>query len=556
MNIKIYLAYLLTILLVFGNVSSPALAGSLFKYGVEQKDFVSSFTFDELVELSSKNELENGLRKKLDLILYNPIVQNKTDNADTINLNNDKVLGDFVRVASWNIGRGLNFDNILLMFENSDKFLAIAEETGGRDKRPDKAELTEIAKQIEILKSTDIFLLNEVDIGMPRTKYRNIAEEFAKMLGYNYAFGVEFVEVDPAHLGLEEHKWSEENILFPDKEYVVDKTKYKGLHGNAIISRYPIKNARIIRLPDYYGWFEKEKNKIAKFEVARREAADIVFKENVIREIRRGSRIALVADIEIPGMDKPLTVVSVHLENRVVPKYRHKQIKYLLNEIKEVKNPLVMAGDLNTSTRDGSPTSIYREVKKKITDPDFLARQAINATVPYSYIFAPASSGVNFIRKRNDPLVMNIPVVLPNKEKKLFDEIEDMEFADGGEFDFSGKKYRSINNRGNTLSSSNERGLMGFVPTYQFNRDLYIGQFKLDWIFVKPCEDCEDDENDDNRIKPFTPYFGRTLFELNYALNPPISDHVPITVDLPLNPPNKKQIKKIIKTEKKEKSAL
>ena len=175
---------------------------------------------------------------------------------------------------------------------------------------------------------------------MPRTKYRNIAEEFAKMLGYNYAFGVEFVEVDPAHLGLEEHKWSEENILFPDKEYVVDKTKYKGLHGNAIISRYPIKNARIIRLPDYYGWFEKEKNKIAKFEVARREAADIVFKENVIREIRRGSRIALVADIEIPGMDKPLTVVSVHLENRVVPKYRHKQIKYLLNEIKEVKTRL------------------------------------------------------------------------------------------------------------------------------------------------------------------------------------------------------------------------
>ena len=95
MNIKIYLAYLLTILLVFGNVSSPALAGSLFKYGVEQKDFVSSFTFDELVELSSKNELENGLRKKLDLILYNPIVQNKTDNADTINLNNDKVLRRF-----------------------------------------------------------------------------------------------------------------------------------------------------------------------------------------------------------------------------------------------------------------------------------------------------------------------------------------------------------------------------------------------------------------------------------------------------------------------------
>jgi hypothetical protein len=35
----------------------------------------------------------------------------------------------------------------------------------------------------------------------------------------------------------------------------------------------------------------------------------------------------------------------------------------------------------------------------------------------------------------------------------------------------------------------------------------------------------------------FAPHFGRTLKELNYGIPDRISDHSPITLDLPLNEP-------------------
>ena len=40
-------------------------------------------------------------------------------------------------------------------------------------------------------------MLNEVDMGMKRSEYRDVARELAAALHMNYAYGVEFVEVDP-----------------------------------------------------------------------------------------------------------------------------------------------------------------------------------------------------------------------------------------------------------------------------------------------------------------------------------------------------------------------
>jgi hypothetical protein len=42
-----------------------------------------------------------------------------------------------------------------------------------------------------------VLVLNEADWGMKRTEYRNVTRELATALHMNYAYGVEFVEVDP-----------------------------------------------------------------------------------------------------------------------------------------------------------------------------------------------------------------------------------------------------------------------------------------------------------------------------------------------------------------------
>ncbi|OGI04273.1 MAG: hypothetical protein A2Y25_09375 [Candidatus Melainabacteria bacterium GWF2_37_15] len=504
---------------------------STFVLAVENEKLFNLLDFDELVELSKTAEPAEELQKELDFVLNNPVLDNTIAPKD-IKLNNNAILGDFIRVGTWNIARGRNLDLIKLIFTNPDEFYS---KIKGKN-------LKEIKEQVEILKNLDILLINEADIGMPRTGYKNIPEELAKILGFNYAFGTEFVEVDPTHLGIEKNVWSEERVLFPNGEYVVDGAKYKGLHGNVILSRFPLKNIRIIRLTNYYDWFKHEKDKVVEVEYLRRKAADFIFNEAIFREIRRGSRIALLADVEVPGVEEPLTVISVHLENRTLPESRYKQMKELLEKIKDIKNPIVLGGDLNTTTRDGRPTTIKRELKKKITDPHFVGRQVIHALVPYALIVSAGQTTLDIARKHNNPTVLNVPVVSPNKERRLFHIIKSMKFEGGGRFDYGGQKYRAVKGHDGPLSNSNQRAnLKGFVSTYNFDRDWYLGRFKLDWIFVKPCA-CKVVEDEDV-LGRFAPFYARTLHDLNHSLCPPVSDHAPITVDLPIAPPNKKEVK-------------
>jgi endonuclease/exonuclease/phosphatase family metal-dependent hydrolase len=527
----------------FSYAKSTAVTISSEVLQVQTNDVISTLSFGDLINLSKTNQPEKEIAEKLDYVLHTPIVHNSSSNQ--IKLNNSEVLGNYVRVAAWNVARGLNIEKIQALLKNHETLI--------NNEKKLNFNKAEIEKQINILKNTDIFLLNEVDIGMPRTNYKNIAEELSRTLGYNYAYGVEFVEVDPTHLGLEDNKWSEERILFPDKKYIVDKTKYKGLHGNAIISKFPLNNVRIIRLPNTYDWFNSEKSRIAEIEYLRRHASDKLFKEEVIREVRQGSRIALLADVQIPGLDKPVTVISVHLENRTLPKYRQKQIAFLLEQIKTIKNPVILAGDFNTTASDASPTSIRREVYKKLSDPQFLARQAILCAVPYSFVVSSVNESTNFLRTYKNPVVRNYPIIAPNKERKLFKILEHFEFDDDGEFDFSGDKIKSSNRRNHILANSNQRDLRGFTPTYIFERPLLIGKFKLDWIFVKPLHECDTcDKKVDEKCKPvkckgLEPYFGRTLHEMNYAFGNPISDHSPVTVDLPLTKPDKNTLKHFYK---------
>ena len=54
---------------------------------------------------------------------------------------------------------------------------------------------------MEVLQSADVLVLNEVDWGMKRSDYRAVVKDLADALKMNWAYGVEFVEVDPKILG-------------------------------------------------------------------------------------------------------------------------------------------------------------------------------------------------------------------------------------------------------------------------------------------------------------------------------------------------------------------
>lgn len=498
-------------------------------------DLPNTFTYDDLVTLSKfRTPRDETLALKLKRALSTPIIDN-TIAPDNQTLNEEPGIGKYIRVASWNIERGFNLDNIDLLFTNPDEMFKKIKKVS-----PKKEKI--VRQQIEILKNTDIFILNEVDIGMPRTYYKNVAEELAKKFDYNYAYGVEFVEVDPSHLGLGNNRWSEENLLFPNTPYKIDKTKYKGLHGTAILSRFKLSNVRILRLPDGYDWFEGEHENVSHLEVFKRNAASAIFKEGVIREIRQGGRIALIADAQIPGMDKPVTIVALHLENRAVPLKRRDQMDAVLSEIAPLKNPVVMGGDLNTMTEDATPTSVRREIKKRITDPEFLIKKAVMYTNPYSMIISPVLDVSTFARKYRDPTVKSIPVFFPNKERKLFVDVQKQKFADNNQFDFRGDKMFSPLGRYGNLSNSNERKRKGFKPTFVFERTVGVGKYKLDWLFVKGDGQYLDDKKTPSY--KLSPVFGRTLFTLNHTFKDLLSDHAPITVDIPIDEPDVNYFKK------------
>jgi hypothetical protein len=117
----------------------------------------------------------------------------------------------------------------------------------------------------------------------------------------------------------------------------------------------------------------------------------------------------------------------------------------------------------------------------------------------------------------------------------MFSMLEDFRFRDGGAFDFRGNKNRTINGTENTLANSNQRDMKGFSTTYEFERALgIVGKMKLDWILVKAYLKKPRDDGGSYR---FAPQFARTMESVNYALDTRLSDHNPISVDLPFGKP-------------------
>ena len=94
-------------------------------------------------------------------------------------------------------------------------------------------------------------------------------------------------------------------------------TKHDDDFGVAILSRVPITSARVIELP----WNDVHFN--------------------------AGRRIALVATVQQDG--RPITLYAVHLENRLNPSDRKRQMTPVFEDAKQQRTPVIIAGDLNTN---------------------------------------------------------------------------------------------------------------------------------------------------------------------------------------------------------------
>ena len=530
--------------IVFVLAVSPAGPVFLRAQGYVHDSEPKLFSYDELVQLSLAQPLSPELAEKLRIITTTPFINNEAyfDGARPRVLE-VAGLGPSLRVAFWNIERGLELDDIQLLLRDKDAFMAKVEEERNKAKESGKrireVELENIPREIETLEAADVWILNEVDWGVKRTGYREIIRELGKTLNMNWTYGVEFLEIDSKQLGTDqfdhgEDKDSQEQLR---EEFRVDKGRLKALHGNAVLSRYPIRSARVVPFTMGYDWFEE--SKVRPLEKAKRQASKLIG-EDMMREVRRGQRMTLYVDLDVPeAPGQRVTIASTHLENRTRPKTRRKQLEQLLKEVHGIRNPVIIAGDMNTSGSDSTPTSVENMLYKRYGDVDFWTTTGIQWATGVGLIYTGAKAVRNLagFEYRVDPTSANIPGASPNLERGFFKNLEKFRFGDGKAIDFRGVETHTINGTAGTLANSNQRQSTGFAPTYITELiwgKVRVARFKLDWIFVKSNND---EPRETNGSYLFAPHFARTLVDLNNCLPEPISDHSPMTVDLPFREP-------------------
>lgn len=220
-------------------------------------------------------------------------------------------LSSFLRVAQWNIEKGRCWERIVERIQFD-----------------------------EALRWADIILLNEADHGMIRSGNAHVASRVAAALGMNMVFG-------PAHLELTKGTGD---------ELCIDGENRESLQGNAVLSRYPILEAKVVPLPVCFEPFE-------------------------FHEKRYGRRNCTWARVQIGA--GTAWVGAAHLEVRNTPRCRALQMKHLLTHLPgSEQEPHLLGGDLNTNsfprgTRWRTLRSVERllrhdpeEVKEELRHPE------------------------------------------------------------------------------------------------------------------------------------------------------------------------------------------
>jgi endonuclease/exonuclease/phosphatase family metal-dependent hydrolase len=220
-------------------------------------------------------------------------------------------LSSFVRVAQWNLEKGRCWERAVELIQSND-----------------------------VLRWADVLLLNEADHGMIRSGNVHVAGRSASALGMNMAFC-------PAHLELTKGTGGELRL---------DGENCESLQGNAVLSRYPILEARAVPLPACFEPFE-------------------------FHEKRYGRRNCVWARLQIGAGSA--WVGAAHLEVRDTPRCRALQMRHLMARTPGSEHePHLLGGDLNTNgfprgTRWRTLRSIARlllrhpeEVKEELRHPE------------------------------------------------------------------------------------------------------------------------------------------------------------------------------------------
>lgn len=495
-------------------------------------------TFDELRAFAQNPNPGRRLKKKLEKFWRTPIISNRAYyHGARPHRPTDPKLGRYLRLVSWNIEKSYEMENAIKAFTSEEQFRALIDPGKVSEGSP---EYLDILRQRKKLSNTDIVVLQEMDIGHKRSGYINAAEELAKKLNMNYTFAPEQLEIDPIYLGLGK-------ILHTDGKadqeatdyYAADPHRYKGVFGCAVLSRYPIKKVTAFQLKHQaYDWYQGEKAKTGFLEKSRRTGSEIVFKNEITRELKLGGRIFFRVDLNVPGLpENTLTIINIHLEIKCQPEGRLAQMSEILfSYIHSIKHPVIVVGDFNAAPQDLSPTRMMRVAERTAKSPETWFSVAVNYLSPYGLIVNTSRWTGKWASNLQDPLAPDVAVIFPNPLKPLFTMIQNYRFDDGGAFDFRGDKNRSIDSKDKTLSNSNQRDLKGFKTTFSVKRPMamVIGKYRLDWVFVKSYLKNPFDVKGPYR---FAPHFGETLEEMNLSLKKPISDHHPNVVDLPFKEP-------------------
>ena len=202
-----------------------------------------------------------------------------------------------LRVVAWNMERGRHWED------------------GAR-----------LIREAEALRDPDLLLMGEMDHGMVRSGNVNTTQKLAQELGLNYAYGVEFLELTGGELG--------ERELYPG-------ANEWGYHGNAILSRYPLKDVRLLRFPGIEKWY-----------------AGVGANEGERVQKRLGGRMALFATVNV-GRD--ITVVSTHLESSAKDSAaRTRETGLILDALRGYakKTPVIFGGDLNATPDEAMFTAV------------------------------------------------------------------------------------------------------------------------------------------------------------------------------------------------------
>ncbi len=497
--------------------------------------------FEKQFQLSDEEKaLLPAAEEKVKSVLHKPVIVNTVDAGKFVHEGVDRAADrKEIRVTSWNIERGQHFEKLVSFFSvakegkcNREK---VASDFPWKKDEKNQTILDSDKRQLALdeacaLNETDVLIVNEADYGLCRSGYRSVAAELAAELKMNYVFAPSFFEAEPSKAGLIQatNEFCKEEKL----------SETKNLTGNALLSRYPIQNVKVVPLPvgyltkegapatkenndTYcYDWHDDEISGPTVIDRGVALGARAIFGELVGRELRFGSRNAIVADIALPtGV---ITVVAAHLENKAKPSCRQAQMRHLLKQISS-PHPLVIGGDMNTTGNYGG----HRSVKR--TAWDLVIGQTVESHGFWLRVFGvslPMGVGMGInggkaafskLSLTQNPTRVDLKWLRPNPEGHLFSFLKDVGFVFEG-----GKEISTFGKDQGPWSSTNARDKLGFEGTHYLNRTYGSeGVSKLDWFFVKPTGD-----------RCAVPRFPRTLGRLyeGIAKDQFPSDHVPITL--------------------------